>query len=177
MNAMTDQVAELVEQVSDGYTDYDRVSVITYEGITYRGRTLKEWEADVRMPELDAMYSVDQLERFNHHYLKITEIVISNIGASKATMDALSMQWKVKKKREIQDIIVRMRNESATRRLPGAGILEDMAEANLSDLYTSYQLSCLFYDFWKNNFDKLKIVDSRLTSMGILKNIEFKMHH
>lgn len=181
---MTDETAEtqsldeeVALQLAEGLSDFERHFYISNNGIAFRGKTLEAWSKEVVIPSIDNVRSTEDLERFNHIVLEMTEVIMSNLSYAKSSFDMIRLQYKSRKRSEIYSIVNSYRNQDTSNnrtrsRMPSAEVVRDMAESNISELYTSYKLAELFYEFWKNQYDKLKLVDSRLTSLNILRNVE-----
>ena len=52
---------------------------------------------------------------------------------------------------------------------------ESIAKRNLAEILHAYELSELFEEYWSVQFQKIELLNDRLTSLNILKNHEVKV--
>ncbi len=167
------QVADLInETVADGYPDYNMYAHSANSIILFRDKTLNEWTEALNTPVLPPGANINQLEAYNFEILKINEVVIRNLAYARASLATSKMLYK-RKLDEEKARLFEAQQESGKRLSIDAA--ESIAKRNLAEILHAYELSELFEEYWSVQFQKIELLNDRLTSLNILKNHEVKV--
>jgi hypothetical protein len=162
----------LLESVAMGYIDYDSYAQGVTEKVNFRGKTLIEWKQDIGIPVVNQDMSIQELEYFNMRFITVNETVSNNLALARSAYDASRLHYVAAMcaaKSTINIEVTEQRNNGGKNRMPGAEILHEMAKSRCMNVYSAYKTSQMFYEFWKIHYDRLRLLDSRLTSMNHLK--------
>lgn len=175
-------INDLAESVNDGIPNYDRYSFIANNSIKFRKKSINEWIDATKLPEIKEKMSIDELEEFNHKFLNINEIIMSNLAFARSGFNTAKLHYSSKILKAKTDIIREIHewnntNSNKPRRVPGSEILEEQAKHRCIEVYSAFQLAEMFYEFWQIMHDKLKLIDNRLTGMNILRNVESRLRN
>jgi len=167
-----DPIDNLLDIVIEGMPTYDRTSFIANNSIKFKEKTLDEWSLDLSFPDLQNDLTLDELEVYNSFFVKKSDIIMINLASANSSKDLSRLSYARAAMNAKQQILDERISSGA--RAPGAEILDNMARTIAINEYSSYKISCMLYEFWKIQYDKLKLIDSRLTGMNILRNVESK---
>lgn len=168
----------IAENISRGVYTYDKTLFYSSQSLKYEGKTLSEWNEELEFPFIDD--DDDLAVRFQEIsicYIKLNEVIHSNLGIAKAAYHMAELYYRnrmTKKKAEIRRNIEAKNQTKGTSRMPGIDTLEAMAEADCLSEYASLKISEIIFEFWQTMSFRLKNIDSRLTSLSILRSAEIK---
>lgn len=164
------------ENVSDIFIDsipeYERLVFAANTSIKHKGKSLDEWAEELSFPGLDNSISIDELESYSVYFINVSDKVMTELCHARAAFDFSKLNYA----RQIMDAKQKILEERAATgaRAPGSEILDNLARNRVIDVYSTYKIAGLISDFWKLMHDKLRLVDSRLTSLSVMKNVESK---
>ena len=90
-----------------------------------------------------------------------------NYAIAKSVFDYSSMSYNNALKKKTSSMLEAIRQD-ATKRVPGFDTLEKTASLDCINQYTSLKVSEIFLDFWKTYYEKLNLLDSRLSNLNFL---------
>jgi hypothetical protein len=161
---------------------YDNIFNKFEHVIKFKDRSLDQWKQALTISELTEDFSLHDLEIYTLNLIKLTQLVIDNYSLAKANYTGLKsssakhilIQKQVVLTQIEQDNLA-ITNNSLKKRVPTADILETLAYNKTIDIQNAYILSEVFYEFWSAQYSKIQLLNTRLTSLNILKNIESKI--
>ncbi len=169
---MTDIATEINKVVADGYPDYNQYSYTANNIILFKDKTLNQWTLELETPMLPTGASISDLETYNFKILKLNEVVFSNLSFAKATLATSKMLYKRKLDEQKASLFEQYQAEGKRLSIDAA---EAIAKRNLADIMHAYEISDMFFEYWEAQFQKIQLVNDRLTSLNILKNHEVKV--
>lgn len=164
------EVDGLGDLLVSGMPDYERISFIANNSLMFRGRPLNDWATELSFKEVGDDLSLEELEGYSINFIKQGEIVMTNLSYARASMDLAKLQYN-RKMFAVKESILDERS-SAGARAPSKEVLEIMAIKRSADDYSAYQISEILLEFWVTMHSKLKLINDRLTSINILRNVE-----
>ena len=163
-------MTDLVEVLSAAMPTYDRTLFVAESSIMFHGKSLSGWIDELNFVSPDEGISVDNLEVLNSDFIRQNEVVMNSLSCARAAFDLSKVSFTLPSNAfKDSERITRQENGS---RMPSLDILDVMAKNHCSDQYTSFKISEIFLEFWKTMYDKLKLIDNRLTGLNILRNVE-----
>lgn len=166
---MSEEVS-VIDTFAEGFPSFEQYIHFVHSVLQFEGKTLDQWLEEVNMPIIGGQLTIAELEAYNHHYLNTNDKIMRNLGISRATFDAAKMHYEnaiVMAKRNIMAEIER--SDAQKKKAPSAEALQSMAMSRSIEQYNAYKIAELFYEFWKIQYDRLKLIDNRLESLNILK--------
>lgn len=150
--------------------------------IKFRDKTLYEWQQALTIFELSEDFTIHDLEKYTLSLVKLTQVVIDNYSLAKANYVGLKQSSNkniiVNKQlilTQIEEDNLNIANSALKKRIPTADILETMAYNKSLEIQNAYIIAEVFYEFWLAQYNKIQLLNSRVTSLNILKNIESKL--
>lgn len=153
-----------------GIPDYERISFIANNSLLFRGKSLNDWATELSFAGLNDDLSLEDLERYSGNFIRQGEIVMTNLSYARASADLAKLQYS-RKMFAIKESILDERAGSGVR-APSKEVLEIMAIKRSTDDYAAHQIAEILLEFWITMHSKLKLINDRLTSMNILRNVE-----
>lgn len=163
---------DLVDTVTSAFPDYERLSFIANESIMFRHKCLTDWAEESKFPKIDGDLSIDELEQYNIDFITKSDSIMTNLSYARASFELAKLQYS--RNLNATKAIILEERRAAGARAPGAEVLEGMARTRIMDDYAAYKLAEMILEFWKTMYDKLRLIDNRLTGMNILRNVESK---
>lgn len=160
-------MTSIAEPIIDAMPSVEEAMSITLDGLSFRGKTLSEWESFLVFPPIHASMSIAEISKFNIRYVEVNDCVMSNYAIAKASSALAGSTYQSVLKNKQNAIIENIKNDT-TKRMPGIDSIEKMATLNCSNEYHAWKISELFVDFWRIYHDKLSLLDSRLSSIGYM---------
>lgn len=150
--------------------------------IKFKDKSLAEWKQALTISELPEDFGLHDLEVYTLSLIRLTQLIIDNYSLAKASYVGLksssSKHILIQKQvvlTQIEQDNLNITNSALKKRVPTADILETLAYNKTIDVQNAYILSEVFYEFWSAQYSKIQLLNTRLTSLNILKNIESKI--
>ena len=150
--------------------------------MTFKGYTIQEWNIALDLKDLPPEFSLNDLERYN---LKVTNqiniisknfaLASSNYVGLKKSVERALMIAKQTILNELEEYNSTIDNQASKRRAPSNDKLEAEAYNKTLKLQLDLSVAEMFYNFWRIQWDRINLINSRLTSLSVMKNTEFKM--
>ena len=147
----------------------------------FKGYSIEEWLVAIKIKPISEDVSMSDLERYTVKISNVTDIILENYSLSKANYTGLRSSIEramaVSKAFILQDIEAKNRLEATpAKRMknPTADILETQAYTKNLELHHNLAVSEMFFAFWEAQYKKINLLNQRVTSLNILKNIESK---
>lgn len=157
---------EIAEFIIDAMPSVEENTDIALNGIKFRGRTLGEWEVLIAYPHLHENPTVTEAQRFNIKYIEVNEIIMRNLAVAKSAFVLASSTYQSKLKSKQKAIVDKLIAEN--KKIPGMDSVEKMATLNCASEYHAMKIAELFVDFWKTCYDKMYLLDARLSNINFL---------
>ena len=147
----------------------------------FKGYTIEEWVLALNLKDLREDFSLIELEKYTLRISKLTDIIVTNYALASSNYNGLKRSAErsmlVAKQQILNEIEVYNSFEATPttkKRIPSADTLETLAYNKTLDLQLNLAISEVFYNFWKIQYDKIYLLNQRVTSLNVLKNIESK---
>lgn len=150
--------------------------------MTFKGYTIQEWNIALDLKDLSPDFSLNDLERYN---LKITNqintisknfaLASSNYVGLKKSVERALMVAKQNILNELEEYNSTIDNPASKKRAPSNDKLEAEAYNRTLKLHLDLAVAEMFYSFWEIQWKRINLINSRLTSLSVMKNTEFKM--
>ena len=176
----------MAEQITDSIFDLSQES---YEilfnrfetNMTFKNYTIKEWDIILDLKDLPPDFSLNDLERYNLKVTNQTSTIAKNFALASANYTGLKksveramMIAKQTILEEIETINLTIDNAASKRRPPASDKLEAEAYNRTLELQLNLSIAEMFYTYWEINWKRINLINSRLTSLSVMKNVEFK---
>ena len=171
------EMSSISESAYIGVPNYDLFVSDTYEGLTFRDKTLSEWESIVEFGTLDETMDSHDLKAYNYSYMEKTMIIMNNLAYAKSSLKACEMHYEVQISHAKIKFVNEYKEKHSSSRLPSAEIINNIVNNSCAESYIAKNLAEIFLAFWQSQYDKVKIIDSRLSGLGYLIGIESKNSH
>lgn len=152
------------------YSEVESWNDLALTSITYKNKNLEDWAETLTMPELD-LQILDQVEKYNQHAIRLTELISLHCSLSKssfyAAKAAYASKMHISKMKILEEI-----EAISTKRAPSQDALERLALNECLKEWRVMVKSEIVYEFWQTHSYKINQIHSRLTSLNIIKNIE-----
>lgn len=165
---------DILETVVVGYHNYDEYASSFIDNAVFRGKTLKEWESIIDLPDISSVSNIEDLKKANIKYVEMMRIILSNLAYAKSTLKACQMHYESKLLNAKNDILNQYKEDYPGKRIPGADTINNMAVNSCQAEFVAMGISEAFLDFWNIHHDKIKYFDSRLSSLGYILSTEEK---
>ena len=150
--------------------------------MTFKGYTIQEWNIALDLKDLPPDFSLNDLERYNLKVTNQTNTISKNfalassnyIGLKKSVERAL-MIAKQTILDELEEYNSTIDNPASKKRAPSNDKLEAEAYNRTLKLQLDLSVAEMFYNFWEIQWKRINLINSRLTSLSVMKNTEFKM--
>ena len=111
--------------------------------------------------------SYAEIQAYNYEFVRVNEIIMNNLAYAKAYYEMSIGQYnnalKLAQNRMIATI-----NADKTKKMLGADSLERFASLECATESMALQMASLFYEYWKTQCDKMKMLDSRLQNINYM---------
>lgn len=168
------------DALTHGMLEHERHSFSIHSSITFKGKTMEQWLQDCKIPDLESVETLSEQEELNKQYINKCELVMTNLAYARSDFMYIKMKYKnalINAQEGIKSEIATWNAEnpnSKSRRVPGAETLEGSAKARVMDIYNAYYISQIFKEFWETIYEKINMVNFRLTGLNSLKNASYK---
>ena len=162
---------ELIEEVDllESTFDYESWAINMEAGLTYKGKSIDQWSKELAINIKDVDYTLDEIEKLNYKALTIIEIVMTNVSLTKATFFASKAQHALALQKARTTVL---KDLAVTGKKPGQEAIEKLCLDKCNKTWRLQFMSEIIFEFWNTQSFKLNQINSRLTSLNIIKNIE-----
>lgn len=158
------------EDFASAYAEYDRYAFLALKSIKFKDKSIEEWLEETAIPEVSTNMTLAQLESMNYFAINLIEKVNRNYAQAKSTFDLAAIKYQAAYTTAKIDLI-RSYQETKTK-IPNAEMVDTLVSAAIKDIYMGHKVAELFCEFWRSLQAKVKSFDARLTSIGMIHNIE-----
>ena len=145
----------------------------------FKGYTLQEWILVLDLRDLRPDYTLDDLDRYTLKIINQTSVISNNYSLASANFNGLKKSVERSVMIAKQDIVREIDlynasnpNPATNKKYPSADKLEAEAYNRTLELQLNLAISEMFFHFWKVQSDKIYLLNQRVTSLNVLKNIE-----
>ena len=160
-------MSDIVESVLDATELIETQVALVEDGLTFRGKPLSLWQEDIYLPIPHNKMSVTEIQDFNYKFIEINEIIMTNLSYSKSYNEMSKAEYDLAVNRSLESITNSIRNDDK-KRLPGFDALNRMAAASCMKQYTAMKVTEMFLEFWRVQYDRMRLIDSRLSNINYL---------
>lgn len=157
-----------------GVPNFDMYVKSAFDSIEFRGKTLEEWEYIVDLPDLKEGLDSKQLLQYNQVFIDCSRIIMNNLSYAKSSLKACEMHHESEVLSAKINITNELREKNPGGRLPSIDNINSMAENKCIESLIAKNIAEIFLNFWQSQYDKIKIIDSRLSGIGYLFGLEAK---
>ena len=168
-----DITEDAILTVTEGLPDYERYTYAIHNVVLFNGKTLNQWQEEVVVPQFSGLSSLQEQDMLNHAYIERCEVVMSNLARAKSAKGYANMHYKSTIIKEKDRIVAEYARTN--RKLPSNERVEDLAKIRHMDGYIASHLADTFYEFWEVLYQKINMINFRLTGMNTMKNIESRL--
>jgi len=161
---------DINEAIVSNIPTYERITFMVNSSLLFYGSTIEEWITQTQLPVFKDDFSIDELESFSAEFINKSDLIMTNLGRARASFGFAKLQYS-RRMSQAKDAILEDRREQS-QRAPGMELLDSLARNLSLDAYSTLKIAEIMLDFWKGTHEKLRLIDSRLTGIGILKNVE-----
>ncbi len=147
----------------------------------FKDYSIQEWDVILNLRDLPPDFSLNDLERYNLKVTNQTSTIAKNFALASANYTGLKksveramMIAKQAILQEIEDENATIANAASRRRAPSNDKLEAEAYNRTLQLQLSLAIAEMFYTYWEINWKRINLINSRLTSLSVMKNVEYK---
>ncbi len=159
--------SELTDSIIDSTVELETQIAIIEDGLVFRRKTINQWIDEISLPYLDSKMSVTEIQEFNYKFIAINEVIMSNLSYAKSYNEISKAQYEIALTKSIERITIAIKAD-ATKRMPGIDILNKQASMSCIKEYTALKITEVFLEFWRVHYDRLKLIDSRLSNINYL---------
>ena len=171
---MTINITEDIhEDIANGVIDYETYNHLANVSIQFKGKSFNEWNLMLAIQDVNTINTLEDLEAFNSQLLNAINTLSDNHCYSKASLDIAELHYDKamsSAKKTLSDSRAEEGGRSYSRE-----VIESLAKNLSKNQYTAWKISEMMHNYWQTRFNCFKMIDSRLTSMNILKNIESRV--
>lgn len=157
-----------------GIPNFDMYVDSAFNSMEFRGKTLSEWELIVDLPDLDDKFDSKELVQYNKMFIQVSRTIMNNLSYSKSSLKACEMHHESEVLSAKIQITNELKEKNPGGRLPSIDNINSMAENKCIESLIAKNIAEIFLNFWQSHYDKIKIIDSRLSGLGYLFGLEAK---
>lgn len=157
------------DELMDQSTEYETLLINLESSITFKNKSLAQWNQELAIPILSdgSEPTQHELEVLNTKFINLTEVVYSNLSISKSSSVMVNANYErklISKKREIEES-----RELANSRKLSVDSLNTQALLQCEQEFNNKIISDCLLQFWESQAYKLKNLNDRLTTLHISK--------
>lgn len=167
-------MSDITDTAFLGVPNYDMYVESAFNSMQFRGKTLEEWEHIIDLPYLRDDLDSKELLRYNQSFIGCSRIIMNNLSYAKSSLKACEMHHESEILSAKVSITNELREKNPGGRLPSIDNINSMAENKCIESLIAKNIAEIFLNFWQSQYDKIKIIDSRLSGIGYLFGLEAK---
>lgn len=170
-------MSDISETAIIGLPNYDLYVDAAFSAMKFKGKTLNEWEGLIDIPFIDEHLSHDELKELNFKFINVSRLILSNLAFARTSLKACEMHYESKLTQAKISIRDDLREKHPGARMPSIDMINSMAENSCIEAAVAKNIAEMFLSYWQTQYDKIRIVDSRLQGLGYLYGLEAKVGH
>lgn len=147
----------------------------------FKGYSIQEWNIILDIKDLPNDFSLNDLEKYNLKVTNQTNTISKNFALASSNYIGLKRSAErslmIAKQLILDQIEIdneSIANIASKKRVPSADKLETEAYNKTLDLQLNLSISEMFHTYWEAQWKRINLINSRLTSLSVLKNVEYK---
>lgn len=148
---------------------YENVMDYVDNKMLFEGKSLSQWRQLLILPHVPDYLDSTEMIKLNQRAVALTEICFTNLSIAKARYTAAKAAYN--KKLNLQKDKIR---ESFDKK-PPMDVIETKAVNQCLSEATAATIAEFFWDFWKNQVEKINTFNDRITGLNITVNQETKI--
>ena len=148
---------------------YENVMDYVDNKMLFEGKSLSQWRQLLILPHVPDYLDSTEMIKLNQRAVALTEICFTNLSIAKARYTAAKAAYN--KKLNLQKDKIR---ESFDKK-PPMDVIETKAVNQCLSEATAATVAEFFWDFWKNQVEKINTFNDRITGLNITVNQETKI--
>ena len=157
-----------------GLPNYDMFVESAFSAMTFRGKTLDDWMAEIEFLDLNDSMSHHDLKAYNFDFSNKSRIIMNNLSYARSSLKACEMHYEVEVSQKKESISRDFAENHPGVRKPTIDALKTMAENQCMESLVAKNIAEMFLVFWQAQYEKVKIIDSRLQGIGYLYGLEVR---
>ena len=90
----TDELTnDLILTVAEAYPQYDKYNFVVHNLLSFRGKSIEEWQLELNIPTVSEVTSLDYLERASRIMIEKIDLVMTNLGFARSAYDSAKMHY------------------------------------------------------------------------------------
>ena len=159
-------MTDIVDVITDSVPDVEYVYDLAINGIRFNNQTISSWEEYLKFPAIPDNPTPVEILKINKSYIAINETIVSNYAIAKSAYSLASMNYQNALKNSQSLIIDKLQKDN--KKIPAMDSVEKMASHSCQKEFYVLKINEIFLDFWKIYYDKIHLLDARLTSISYL---------
>lgn len=166
---------DIASTAFSGLPNFTLYTQTVFEDMEFRGKTINEWTEEIDLPPLSDKMDHQELMSYNKRFVDVTRIIMNNLSYAKASYKGCEMHHESEIISTKNSIISEIKEKNPGGRLPSIDNINSMAENRCIESLIAKNIAEIFLSFWQSQYDKIKIIDSRLSGIGYLHGLEAKV--
>lgn len=168
---------EVADTAIIGLPNYDMFVESAFSAMTFRGKTLEDWSEEIEFMDLHEGMPHQELKNYNFDFSNKSRIIMNNLAYARSSLKACEMHYdaQVSQKKEAISRDFEISHPGA--RKPSIDAIKTMAENQCMESLVAKNIAEMFLMFWQAQYEKVKIIDSRLQGIGYLYGLEMRNTH
>lgn len=138
----------------------------------FKNYTIEEWLVILELRNLREDFSLMDLEKYTIKISGLTDTIVTNYSLSSSNYHGLKKS--VERATMLSKATILNEIEMRNGKKVSSDQLETLAYEKVAKIQLDLAVAEMFYHFWKIQYDKIFLLNQRVTSLNILKNIESK---
>lgn len=159
---------ENIENLVSDSSSYETWFLSVLNSVSFRGKTLEEWEEELNLPDASSSINLEVLEEFNNKLLNVTQVIGRNLASSRAAYLQSDSHHKVAMLKAREDILAKL---PVGHRSPSADSLDKASELKCIESLKLKLIAETIFEFWNTHSFKCNRLNERITSLNILKKM------
>ena len=170
---MTDQtpILDIQTDFLETSFDFESWALKVEYSVTYKQKSLAEWSEELATPRISEDMEFSDIEKLNIQVVELSETIHKNLAITKAAFYAARAAHSISMQKARQEILD---NLDSSKRSPSQESMEKLCLDKCMSTWRISFMAEILFEFWTTHSFKLSRLDSRLTSLNILKSIESK---
>lgn len=177
-------MTNITESIFDiSQESYDELFERFEKNMSFKGYTIEEWNVALDLKDLPlSSMTLEDVERYNIKVTNQSQIIAKNYALASASyvglrgsVERAMMIAKQTIINEIDEYNSTVANPASKKRYPASDKLEAEAYNRTLKLQMDYLIAEVFKEYWEVNWKKINLINSRLTSLSVGKNLEYKL--
>lgn len=170
-------MTDIADTAINGVPNYDMYVMSMFEAMEFRGKPLSTWEQELNFNELGDRIDHNELKAYNLDFINKSRIILNNLSFAKSSLKACEMHYTIELANAKNDVIEEWTSTHPGSRLPSVDAINNKASSKCIESFVAKEIAEMFLLFWQSQYEKVKIIDSRLQGLGYLQGLEARNTH